>query len=133
MCHDVAEVRALTKEAVKAGVTTQLGTQIASTMGDRTGVIMIKQGLIGKVTHAYLCSNRPGAVAKYRLVGPRPAQGQEVPSHLHWDQWIGTAPVRPYAPDIYHSAIWRTWQDFGTGWSGDIGCHILTRFGKGWE
>lgn len=131
MCHDVAEVRALTKEAVKAGVTTQLGTQIASTMGDRTGVIMIKQGLIGKVTHAYLCSNRPGAVAKYRLVGPRPAQGQEVPSHLHWDQWIGTAPVRPYAPDIYHSAIWRTWQDFGTGWSGDIGCHIFDAVWKG--
>jgi predicted dehydrogenase len=127
----VAEVRALTKEAVKAGVTTQLGTQIASTMGDRTGVIMIKQGLIGKVKHAYLCSNRPGAVAKYRLVGPRPAQGQEVPSHLHWDQWIGTAPLRPYAPDIYHSSIWRTWQDFGTGWSGDIGCHIFDAVWKG--
>jgi predicted dehydrogenase len=66
MCHDVAEVRALTKEAVKAGVTTQLGTQIASMMGDRTGVIMIKQGLIGKVKHAYLCSNRPGAAGDHR-------------------------------------------------------------------
>ncbi len=131
MCHDVAEVRALTKEAIKAGVTTQLGTQVAATMGDRTGVQWIKQGIIGKVKHAYLCSNRPGAVAKYRLVGPRPAQAQAVPSHLHWDQWIGTAPMRPYAPDIYHSSIWRTWQDFGTGWSGDIGCHIFDAVWKG--
>lgn len=131
MCHDVAEVRALTQEAVKAGVTTQLGTQVASTLGDRTGVHLIKQGIIGKVKHAYLCSNRPGAVAKYRLVGPRPAEGQPVPAHLHWDQWIGTAPVRPYAPDIYHPAIWRTWQDFGTGWSGDIGCHIFDAVWKG--
>jgi predicted dehydrogenase len=50
---------------------------------------------------------------------------------LHWDQWIGTAPVRPYAPEIYHPSIWRTWQDFGTGWSGDIGCHIFDAVWKG--
>ncbi|WP_428663292.1 Gfo/Idh/MocA family protein [Runella sp.] len=131
MCHDVAEVRALTKEAVKAGVTTQLGTQVASGLGDRTAVQWIKQGIIGKVKHAYLCSNRPGAVAKYRLVGPRPTEVHEVPAHLHWEQWLGTAPVRPYAPDIYHPAIWRTWQDFGTGWSGDIGCHIFDAVWKG--
>jgi predicted dehydrogenase len=131
MCHDVAEVRALTKAAVKAGVVTQLGTQVASTIGDRTAVHWIKEGVIGKIKHAYLCSNRPGAVAKYRLVGPRPAEGQQPPTHLHWENWIGTAPMRPYAPDIYHPAIWRTWQDFGTGWSGDIGCHIFDAVWKG--
>jgi predicted dehydrogenase len=131
MCHDVAEVRVLTAEATKAGVITQLGTQIASGMGDRTAVQWLKQGIIGKIKHAYLCSNRPGAVAKYRLVGPRPSQVQEAPSHLHWDKWLGTAPVRSYAPEIYHPAIWRTWQDFGTGWSGDIGCHIFDAVWKG--
>jgi predicted dehydrogenase len=131
MCHDVAEVRALTKAAVHAGVITQLGTQIASTIGDRTAVQWMKQGAIGKIKHAYLCSNRPGAIAKYRLVGPRPAQGQEPPSHLNWGNWIGTAPMRPYAPDIYHPSIWRSWQDFGTGWSGDIGCHIFDAVWKG--
>ncbi|GAB3175259.1 Gfo/Idh/MocA family protein [Telluribacter humicola] len=131
MCHDVAEVRDLTRAAIKAGVTTQLGTQVASSVGDRTAVQWIRQGVVGKITHAYLCSNRPGAVEKYRLVGPRPAQGQEVPAHVNWDLWLGTAPVRPYAPDIYHPRIWRTWQDFGTGWSGDIGCHIFDAVWKG--
>ncbi|MEJ7739554.1 MAG: Gfo/Idh/MocA family oxidoreductase [Chitinophagaceae bacterium] len=131
MCHDVAEVRALTNEAVKAGVVTQLGTQVASTIGDRTAVQWIRDGAVGKIKHAYLCSNRPGAVAKYRLEGPRPAEGEEPPSHLHWDHWIGTAPMRPYAPAIYHPSIWRTWQDFGTGWSGDIGCHIFDAVWKG--
>lgn len=130
MCHDVAEVRVLTQAAIKAGVITQLGTQIASSIGDRTGVQWIKEGIIGKVKHAYLCSNRSG-IAGYRLEGPRPAQGQEVPSGLHWDNWIGTAPMRPYAPSIYHPAIWRAWQDFGTGWSGDIGCHIFDAVWKG--
>lgn len=130
MCHDVAEVRVLTQAAVKAGVVTQLGTQIASSIGDRTAVQWLRQGIIGKVKHAYLCSNRSG-IAGYRLAGPRPAQGHEVPPTLDWDKWIGTAPMRPYAPDIYHPGIWRTWQDFGTGWSGDIGCHIFDAVWKG--
>lgn len=131
MCHDVAEVRMLTQTAVKAGVITQLGTQIASGKGDRTAVQWIKEGAIGKIKHAYLCSNRPGAIDSYRLVGPRPAQEQEPPAHLNWDLWIGTAPERSYAPEIYHPTKWRAWQDFGTGWSGDIGCHIFDAVWKG--
>lgn len=133
LCHDLAEVRALTRAAEKAGVVTQLGTQIAATVGDRTAVQWLRDGVIGRVRHAYLCSNRPGAVETYRLVGPRPAQGQEPPSTLDWDKWIGTAPMRPYAPDIYHQTKWRAWQDFGTGWSGDIGCHIFDAVWKGLE
>ncbi len=131
MCHDVAEVRALTLASIKAGVITQLGTQVASTIGDRTAVRWIREGAIGKVKHAYLCSNRPGAVATYRLVGPRPEQAEDAPASLNWDLWTGTAPMRPYAKAIYHPAIWRSWQDFGTGWSGDIGCHIFDAVWKG--
>ncbi len=131
MCHDVAEVRALTELAVKAGVVTQLGTQMASNIHERTAVQWLRQGVIGKITHAYLCSNRPGAVETYRLVGPRPAAEMAAPSELNWDLWLGTAPVRSYAPDIYHPAKWRAWQDFGTGWSGDIGCHIFDAVWKG--
>ena len=131
LCHDVTEVRVLTQAAIKKGVVTQLGTQIASTIHDRTAVQWLKEGRIGKITHAYLCSNRPGAVKDYRLEGPRPAVGQEPPPSLAWNLWLGTAPVRPYAPDIYHPTKWRAWQDFGTGWSGDIGCHIFDAVWKG--
>jgi predicted dehydrogenase len=131
MCHDVAEVRALTLAAVKAGVVTQLGTQYAAGKGDQMAVQLMKDKAVGKIKHAYLCSNRPGAVENYRLVGPRPAQGQEPPVSLNWEIWTGTAPVRPYAPEIYHTMKWRAWQDFGTGWSGDIGCHIFDAVWKG--
>jgi len=131
MCHDVAEVRLLTRAAVKAGVVTQLGTQFAARPGDKTAVQLLKDGAIGKIRHAYLCSNRPGAVENYRLVGPRPAQPEQAPESLNWDLWTGTAPVRPYAAEIYHPMKWRAWQDFGTGWSGDIGCHIFDAVWKG--
>lgn len=131
LCHDVAEVRALTNAAVKRGVITQLGTQMASTIHERTAVRWLKEGRIGKVTHAYLCANRPGAVKDYRLEGPRPVTGQQPPAALNWDLWLGTAPEREYAPGIYHPVKWRAWLDFGTGWSGDIGCHIFDAVWKG--
>ncbi len=131
LCHDVAEVRALTEASIKKGVVTQLGTQFAAGIGDRTTVHLLRTGAIGKIKYAYLCSNRPGAVEAYRLLGPRPVAGQEPPASLNWDLWTGTAPVRPFAPDIYHPTKWRAWQDFGTGWSGDIGCHIFDATWKG--
>ncbi len=131
LCHDVAEVRALTNAAIKHGVVTQLGTQAASSVHERTAVAWLRAGRIGKVTRVYLCSNRPGAIENYRLAGPRPASGEPPPKHLDWNLWIGTAPIRPYVPEIYHPVKWRAWQDFGTGWSGDIGCHLFDPVWKG--
>jgi predicted dehydrogenase len=130
MCHDVEEVRLLTEASIGKGVITQLGTQHASSANDRKAVELIKEGVIGKVKHVYLCSNRPG-IEGYRLKGPRPIQKQEAPSYLNWDLWIGTAPMRSFAPETYHTMKWRAWQDFGTGWSGDIGCHIFDAVWKG--
>jgi predicted dehydrogenase len=131
MCHDVAEVRLLTEAAGRKQVVTQLGTQLASGLGERTAVEMLRKGAVGKIKHVYLCANRPGAVENYRLLGPRPATGVAVPASLQWDFWLGTAPVRPYVPEIYHQTKWRAWQDFGTGWSGDIGCHLFDAVWKG--
>lgn len=124
MCHDVAEVRALTQIAAEKQLKTQLGNQHSSGAGDRMAVEYIKSGVIGKIKHVYLCSNRVSGMA-YRLDQPKPPQ-IPVPADLAWDLWLGTAPVRPYAAEVYHPARWRTWLDFGTGWSGDIGCHIFS-------
>lgn len=122
MCHDIAEVRALTSAALKAGVVTQLGTQRVSGLGDRMTVDLLRKGVIGKIKHVYLCANTE---APNRVKGPRPTASEEPPPHLKWDLWIGNAPLRPYAPDTYHPAKWRGWQDFGTSWCADMGCHIL--------
>jgi hypothetical protein len=48
-----------------------------------------------------------------RLLEP-PAPGK-VPANLSWDLWIGGAPMRDYAPEVYHPFVWRDWQDFGGG------------------
>lgn len=131
LCHDVAECRALALATKHAGLVTQLGTQFASGAGDLMAVQLLRQGVVGEVRRIILCSNRPGAIDEYRLVGPRPAKGEPAPATLAWDLWLGTAPEREYAPKIYHPSKWRAWQDFGTGWSGDIGCHIFDAVWKG--
>jgi predicted dehydrogenase len=123
LAHDVFEVRQMELAARKAGVVTQLGTQHASGIGDRMGVQMVRDGVIGKIKEVYLWSNRPGHEG-YRRKDPRPAKSDPVPKHVQWDLWLGTAPQRPFVNGIYHPVRWRTWIDFGTGWGGDIGCHI---------
>lgn len=130
LCHDVAECRLVAEEAAKCKVVTQLGTHRASDGGDRLAVEYLRKGMIGAVKKVYLCSNRSTAMP-YRLEGPRPAQGVLPPKGLNWNLWLGTAPERPYAPAIYHPRKWRSWLDFGTGWSGDIGCHIFDAVWKG--
>lgn len=124
MCHDVAEIRTLTRAAAAKNLKTQLGNQHASGTGDRMAVEYLKAGAIGRIKHVYLCSNRTSGM-DYRLENPRPPAAP-VPDRLDWNLWLGTAPERPYAAEVYHPAKWRTWLDFGTGWSGDIGCHILS-------
>jgi predicted dehydrogenase len=124
LCHEVAEVRALVEAAKRSGRVTQLGTQYASGIGDRMAVHYLRSGAIGKIKRVYLAANRSGA-NQYRLEGPRPA-GQEPPAGLNWDLWLGSASSRPFAPEIYHPVMWRSWRDFGTGWSGDIGCHLFS-------
>ena len=129
MCHDVAEIRALTELAARKKVKTQLGNQHASSLGERMTVAWLQAGVIGKIKHVYLCSNRESGMA-YRLNQtnyPKVA----VPASVNWDLWLGTAPERPYAADVYHPSKWRSWLDFGTGWLGDIGCHIFNAPWKG--
>jgi len=118
LCHRVTQVRAITEQAARSGVVTQLGTQIASSVGNRLGIRLIRDGAIGKVKRVVLNSNGRGD--RYR-----PAASDPVPANLDWDRWLGVAPERPYAASVYHPMIWRGWQDFGTGWLGDMGCHIF--------
>ena len=123
LTHDVYEARQIAAAAAKAGVVTQMGIQANATIGYRMAVKMIRDGAIGKVKRVYAWSNKPAG--NYRPTGPRPAGQDPVPSTLDWDAWLGTAPVRPHKQGVYHPTWWRGWQDFGVGWLGDMGCHII--------
>ncbi len=118
--HEARRVSAVAKEA---GVVTQMGIQLSSTIGSRMATRMLQDGVIGKVNEAHLWSNKDPS--RYRPKGPRSKRTDPVPAEVNWDWWLGTAPERPYVHGTYHPTWWRGWQDFGCGWLGDMGCHIM--------
>ena len=128
LCHEIAECRLLRDTAKQMKVVTQLGVQHSAGIGDRMAVQMLKDSAVGTVEHVYLFSNRKGIS---RVEVTRPEKADPIPSALDWDLWLGTAPVRPYAEKIYHPLLWRIWRDFGSGWIGDIGCHLHSSIWKG--
>jgi predicted dehydrogenase len=120
LTHDIYEARMLTEAAKKYKVVTQMGNQGAS--GD--GVRMMKEwydaGLIGEVEETYVWTNRP----VWPQGIPWPQDKTEIPSHLDWDLWLGTAPFKEYINKLV-PFNWRGWWDYGTGALGDMGCHLI--------
>ena len=123
LAHSVAEARLMRDTARQYKVKTQMGNQGTAADGFRRGVEIIRSGAIGPVREVHVWTNRP---FKYWKQAPdivaRPKEKPPIPSHVHWDLFLGPAPARPYHP-VYHPHDWRGWWDFGTGSLGDMACH----------
>ena len=117
LTHSVWEARQLRKLNAQARVPTQMGNQIHAEPNYRRVVEIIRAGTIGPVerVHVWLGSG----VRSFPAVKP-----METPSHIHYDQWIGPAPFRPFNEAHFHFN-WRYWWDFGGGQLGDFGCHFM--------
>lgn len=121
LTRTLLESRQITAAAAKSKVATQMGNQNHSGVNYQTLVSLVQSGVIGKIKAAHSWSNRP--------IWPqgisRPQVEENPPASLDWDLWLGVAPLRPFAPNVYHPFKWRGWHDFGTGALGDMGCHII--------
>jgi predicted dehydrogenase len=118
MAHSVWEVRQLTKLAAEKKLATQLGVQRHVNDGMRRTAELIQSGAIGTVRecHSWVGGNRGMPTTEVKT--------PPAPDTLKWDLWLGPAAERPYSPD-YAPYKWRFWWDFGTGETGNWGCHIL--------
>jgi predicted dehydrogenase len=122
LTHTAREARQLRLQAAKSKVRTQMGNQIHSASEYRTGVKLIQTGRIGKILAVHTW--HPNTGNKYTNMTAAPASAP-VPAGVSWDLWLGCAPARDFAPDVYHPFKWRDWVDFGSGTMGDFGCHLL--------
>jgi len=118
LTHSVYESRVLAELAAKHKVVTQLGTQHHAKSHFRRVVEVIQSGAIGPVhdVRVWIGGSRGG--------GERPTDTPPIPPHLKWELWLGPAAYRAYHPD-YVPYKWRFWWDFGTGETGNLGCHML--------
>ncbi|RMG38866.1 MAG: gfo/Idh/MocA family oxidoreductase [Planctomycetota bacterium] len=118
MAHSVWEVRRLTEEALRAKVATQLGVQRHTLDNVHRVVEIVQSGVLGTIREVHCW------IGGSRGMPPKPTEFPAVPEHLDWDLWIGPARYRRYSP-AYAPYNWRFWWDFGTGETGNWGCHIL--------
>jgi len=119
LTHTVEEARLVTAAAAKKKVATQMGTQIHAGDNYRRVVEIIRSGAIGPIKEVHTWAGRAWGG------GDRPKEMPPIPPHLHWDLWLGPAPQRPYADQVYHPANWRKWWDFGGGNLADMACHHM--------
>jgi len=118
LAHCVWECRFLAEQAKKAGVTTQMGTQMHAQNNFRRVVEAIQSGAIGPVREVHVWVSRAWGD------GGRPTETPPVPDWLHWDLFIGPAPMRPFNPDyIEGKPKWYKHWDFGGGTLPDLGSH----------
>jgi predicted dehydrogenase len=129
LTHTVFEARLMREVAAKEKVCTQMGNQGSALNGLRRAVELVHAGTIGAVREAHVWTNRPAHYWKQSPdITARPKDTPPVPKHVHWEEWIGPAPMRPYAVAFaprpaYHPHDWRGYWDFGTGALGDMACH----------
>lgn len=132
LAYNIAETRAVTEAAARAGVVTQMGTQIHATENYHRVVELIQSGAIGDVHEAHVWVGRAWGLQsaedaekmKDRLfVAARPQETMTPPSYLDWDLWLGPAPERPFHRVYFPGPNWYRWWDFGNGTMSDLGSH----------
>ena len=118
LAHSAWECRELTNLAKKMDVATQLGNQRHANPGMARTVEAVRAGVIGEIKEVYCF------IGGSRGMPALPKEFPPVPSHLNWDLWQGPVKQRDYSP-AYCPYNWRFWWDYGTGETGNWGCHIL--------
>ena len=122
LAHSAHEARVMRETAARMEVCTQMGNQGTSDPGFRTGIDLVRSGVVGPIREVHVWTNRPFKFWKQApdiVARPDP---MPVPESVAWDLFLGPAPERPYNP-VYHPHDWRGFWDFGTGAMGDMACH----------
>src|SRR5579859_6469320 len=115
-------------EMVKAGKATgrviQIGSQRVSSVLCGKAKELIAQGTIGDLmmVEGSLGRNDPTGAWEY------PPPFDLSPKTLDWETWQGTAPHKPWDPDMSpkYFARWRCWKEYGTGLAGDLLVHLVS-------
>jgi hypothetical protein len=107
LAYNVEQTRIVREAAARAGVATQMGTQIHASDNYRRVVELVQAGAVGKVSECHVWvarawgwhASEAEATAHKDIVfvQDRPAATDPVPAGVEWDLWLGPAPRGPTA------------------------------------
>ena len=115
--HFVAEGPVMKDAADQANRIVQVGLQQRSGAHFASAVEFVRSGRLGQVKLA-----KAWIVHRRKSIGHKP--DCEVPAHVAYDQWLGSAPDRPFNPNRFHFN-WRWFWDYGGGELAHWGVHML--------
>jgi predicted dehydrogenase len=116
----IEEARLMRTLAAEKKLVTQMGNQGTAENGFRSGVELIRSGILGAIKEIHVWTNRP--IWPQGMARPKDSPG--IPNNVRWYEFLGAAHDRPYHPS-YQPFNWRGWLDFGTGALGDMACHTI--------
>ena len=116
----IEEARLMRTLAAEKKLVTQMGNQGTAENGFRSGVELIRSGMLGPIKEIHVWTNRP--IWPQGMARPKDTPG--IPNNVRWYEFLGPAHDRPYHP-TYQPFNWRGWLDFGTGALGDMACHTI--------
>ena len=132
LTYNIAECRRIREEAAKAGVATQMGTQIHAGSNYRRVAELVQSGAIGEISECHVWvgrawgrqskedSKRHGDIVSAQ---EKPGTTDPIPTGLSWDLWLGPAPKRAFNNVYFPGPKWYRWWDFGNGTMSDLGSH----------
>jgi hypothetical protein len=139
LAYNIWETRLVRETAAKhPKLATQMGNQGHASEARRTIREILMTGIIGPVREVHVWADRAwglqGAASAERFDKPhgfyngvqivdRFREEMPVPPSLHWDLWLGPAPVRPFHATYLPGPRWYRWWDFGNGTMSDLGSH----------
>ncbi|HPO07316.1 MAG TPA: Gfo/Idh/MocA family oxidoreductase [bacterium] len=115
--HNVWEGRKMVEASRKYERIVQYGVQLRSSPAIQEAVQLMRDGEIGEVYMARgLCyRNRP-------TIGHK--DESPIPAGVHYDMWLGPAPLRPFTENRFHYNWHYSW-DYGNGDLGNQGVHEM--------
>ncbi len=117
LAYTIQEGRKMVEAARKYNRIVQVGTQHVSDPVVRKGIQFIREGKLGEIYSA-------GVI----VYGHRPNIGRvgnsEIPPGVHWDLFLGPAPMRPFNENRFHYK-WHWFWDTSTTEFGNNGVHMM--------
>jgi len=123
LTHNVHESIEIMKAAEKNKRIVQTGSQQRSDREFRVACELVRNGAIGKITHAVASFGGPAR--------PYDKQAEEMEPGLDWNMWLGPAQMAPYHSEVCPRGVhrgfpgWRNFREFGGGGVADWGAHHL--------
>ncbi len=139
LSYNIWETRLIRETAAKyPRLSTQMGNQGHASPARRSIREILNTGVIGKVSEVHVWASRAwglqDAASAEKFDKPhgfyngiqivdRFPEVMPVPPEIHFDLWIGPAPVRPFHATYFPGPRWYRWWDFGNGTMSDLGSH----------